>query len=139
MPGTTMFNRFLALFRSTEPTFIEVNPVNTSTNTYDSKVAAIHMLRVNVKSLAAEAKLIRHEEKRAGIQYQTALQLHRRGRLREEARYAQLALAFLRGRHLRQVELAFSKPVDVKRLGMKLCKFAEFSADDLAKWACQDG
>lgn len=74
------------------------------TYVYDPKVSAIHRLRVNVKSLAAEAKLIRHEERRAGYQYQTELALHRRGRLRMEARYSQLALAFLRGRPYASVE-----------------------------------
>lgn len=96
---------------------------NTSTYTYDPKVAAIHKLRVNVKSLAAEAKIIRHEERRAGYQYQTELALHRRGRLREEARYAQLALAFLRGKPYISVECDKArKTVDYDRLANKVSR-----------------
>ena len=87
---------------------------------YDRKVAAIHRLRVNLKSLAAEAKIIRHETRRAGPRYRDMLSLHRRGRLREEARYTHLALALLRGRTYRQVEKDGSKPVDPDRLAKKL-------------------
>lgn len=71
---------------------------------WDANVAAIHMLRVNVKSLAAEARIIRAEEKRCGFNYYQSMHLHRTGSLRTEARVAQLALACLRGRAYRQVE-----------------------------------
>jgi hypothetical protein len=71
---------------------------------YEPKVSAIHRLRVNVKSLAAESRIIRQEERRCGGAYRDELSLHRRGRLREESRYAQLALAFVRGRAYKTVE-----------------------------------
>jgi hypothetical protein len=90
---------------------------------YDSQVAAIHKLRVNVKSLSAEARIIRAEEKRAGCCYRNALHLHRVGRLREEARYAQLALAFVRGKPYRSVESDKSKPVTLSRLVKKVDAF----------------
>ena len=93
---------------------------------FSKQVATIHALRVNVKSLAAEAKLIRYEEKRAGIQYQAALNGHRRGRLREEARYAQLALAFVRGRAYRSVEMEGSSEPDASRLFQKLNRFTYY-------------
>lgn len=76
----------------------------TKTYPYDSKVAAIHKLRINVKSLAAEAKIIRQEAKRCGMAYEYALTLHRKGRLREEARVAHLALAYARSRAYRSAE-----------------------------------
>src|SRR5688500_5552827 len=71
---------------------------------YEPRVAAIHRLRVNVKSLAAEARIIRQEERRAGPAYRYEMSAHRRGRLREEARYAQLALAFVRGKPYKSAE-----------------------------------
>ena len=71
---------------------------------HDPKVAAIHRLRVNIKSLAAEAKIIRHEESRAGFDYYFELNHHRRGNLRYEARLAHLALGFIRGRKRSYVE-----------------------------------
>lgn len=102
---------------------------------YDWKVAAIHKLRVNVKSLAAEAKIIRKEAMRASAMYGNELNLHRRGRLREEARYSQLALCFLRGRKYRQVEHANSKPVDSLRLAKKLSGFTgKPTGPELTEW-----
>jgi hypothetical protein len=90
---------------------------------YDWKVAAIHKLRVNIKSLAAEARIIRKEAKRAGPRYRDALTGHRKGRLREEARMAHLALAFMRGRPYKSVE-AKSK-IPPKEMATKLCKKVE--------------
>jgi hypothetical protein len=87
---------------------------------YDRRIAAIHKLRVNLKSLTAEARIIRHETRRAGPAYRDELALHRRGRLREEARYTHLALALLRGRRYRQVEQEGSKDVSAARLVKKL-------------------
>lgn len=90
---------------------------------FDAKVLAIHKLRVNVKSLAAEAKIIRKEARRCGIQYEGALTMHRRGRLREEARLAQLALAFFRGRTYRSAERAAKVAINPVALGKKLNAF----------------
>ena len=62
-------------------------------------------LRVKVKSLADEAKIIRREEHRAkGWDEWIALKSHRRGVVRTEARAAQLALGFLRGFPYRALE-----------------------------------
>ena len=109
--------------------------MSTTVHVYDPKVAAIHMLRVNVKSLAAEAKIIRKEEKRCGIQYYWMLYSHRIGRLREEARYANLALAFVRGRLYSQVEGLNSKPVSIERLERKLRTFySGVGTTMLTKW-----
>jgi hypothetical protein len=92
----------------------------TKTFTYNSKVAAIHKLRVNIKSLTAEAKIIRQESRRAGPGYRESLVLHRRGRLREEARYTHLALAYLRGRTHKQAEGGCKLDLDVPKLLDKL-------------------
>lgn len=62
-------------------------------------------LRVKVKSLAAEAKIIRREEERAKSWHEwMSLKDHRKGIVRREARAAQLALAFLRGMSYETVE-----------------------------------
>jgi hypothetical protein len=105
---------------------------------HDPKVDAIHRLRVNVKSLAAEAAIIRREARRAGPPYACALDLHRRTRLREEARYAQLALAFVRGRRYRQVEVKIQGdlPSSIK-LREKLSRFLPSTAlteADVTAW-----
>jgi len=83
---------------------------------FDRKVLSVHRLRCNIKSLAAEARIIRGEENRCGQAYRACLSSHRRGRLRDEARYAQLVLAFLRGRKYRMVENSAKTLPDVKRL-----------------------
>lgn len=71
---------------------------------FDLKVMAIHNLRVRVKSLAEESRILRKEEKRAGIRYQEYLWYRRTGTLRRDIRHANLALAFVRGRKYREVE-----------------------------------
>lgn len=71
---------------------------------YDSKVAAIHTLRINVKSLAQEARYIRHEEQRCGPAYREQLHNHRTVKVRQESRVAQLALAYVRGKPRESVD-----------------------------------
>jgi hypothetical protein len=105
--------------------------------TYDVKIAGIHKARINVKSLAAEARLNRQESARCGPAYRDCLAVHRRGRLREEARYAQLALAFLRGRAYKSVEqkLTAAAPVDRVRLTKKLTGFwYKTKKQDVKEW-----
>jgi len=74
------------------------------------------MLRVKVKSLAAEAKIIRREEKRMrGGALRDELALHRRGVVRSEARHTHLAYGFIRGRTLQQIEGRTEWPAFVSR------------------------
>jgi hypothetical protein len=103
---------------------------------FSTKVEAIHALRVNVKSLAAEARIIRQEDRRAGPGYREKLDYHRRGRLREESRYAQLALAFIRGRAYKTVEQPYEPPVRQK-LHQKICRFFPASPQQVADWLGQ--
>ena len=103
--------------------------------TYDPRVAAIHKVRCNVKSLAAESRIIRHEERRAGLAYLWDLSSHRRGRLREESRYAQLALVFFRGRAYKAIERKSVIAVDAKRLTEKIRRYLpSVSAGEVEKW-----
>lgn len=70
-------------------------------------------LRVKLKSLAAEAKIIRQEEKRTrSLSQYEFLRGHRIGVVRQEARCALLALAYIKGMAYRQVET----PSEEKRL-----------------------
>ena len=85
----------------------------------------VHKLRVNVKSLAAEAKIIREEIRRAETtEARQALHDHRMTRVRPEARLAHLALAFTRGRPYKMAEsTAKSAPV-VAELVKKITRVA---------------
>lgn len=74
---------------------------------------SIVYLKIKIKALAAEAAIIRHEERKlprrlkdtlarnlpqASWELRRNLSYHRRGKVREEARCAQLAYAFLRAK-----------------------------------------
>lgn len=62
-------------------------------------------LKVKIKSLAEEARIIRKETKRAKSKsIKEGLALHRKGIVRHEARHTHLAYGFLRGREYRQME-----------------------------------
>lgn len=84
------------------------------------RVDAIHKLRVNLKSLIGESRIIRFEERRAGEIYRGSLHRHRVIELREEIRITGLALAFVRKKPYSVVEVAHSKPIDVVRLAKKV-------------------
>ncbi len=80
-------------------------------------------LKVKIKSLAAEAKIIRLEETRSKGNQRQSLYFHRIYDVRQEARLSQLAYAFLRGREYSQVESKNSKPVNWDRLIKLVDKF----------------
>ena len=63
-------------------------------------------LKIKIKSLAAEARIIRAEEKKWPGQHplRTSLRNHRLHEVRREARHALLAYGFLRGRPRAVVE-----------------------------------
>lgn len=101
---------------------------------FSLKVLAIHQLRVNVKSLASEARLIRQEERRCGSIYVAHLQQHRRVTVREESRYAQLALAFVRGRAYKAVEQGAKEKPSAQRLHAKLSRFVNVKLAEIEAW-----
>lgn len=65
-------------------------------------------LKVKIKSLAAEAKIIRQEEKK-NKDMRLGLAHHRKTVVRDEARHTLLAYAFIRGRAYTTVEHQDSK------------------------------
>ena len=89
---------------------------------FKREVLAIHQLRVNLKSLVAESRIIRHEERRCGPAYVVSLRDHRRRVLREELRYTNLALAYVRGRSYRSVEQKAAVAPDSIKLARKLAR-----------------
>ena len=62
------------------------------------------MLRIKIKSLAEEARIIRREEHRTRGPLREELYLHRIHDVRSESRAAHLAYGFIRGRTLEQME-----------------------------------
>lgn len=77
----------------------------------------IKQLKVKIKSLAAEARIIRLETHRTNdIVTKNDLATHRTGIVREEARYSQLAYAFLRGRSYASIEAKTEKELDLARV-----------------------
>src|SRR3954462_7722890 len=68
------------------------------------------MLRVKVKSLAAEARIIRREEMRTSGPLREALYLHRTHAVRAAAREAGIAYGYIRGRTLLQMEPNAKQP-----------------------------
>jgi len=61
-------------------------------------------LKVKIKSLAEEARIIRKEERQSKGEKREGLYLHRVGTVRRAARHTLLAYGFLRGREYRQIE-----------------------------------
>lgn len=66
---------------------------------YDDRV----YLKVKIKSLAAEAKIIRKEECKTKYNY-WGLREHRKGVVRNEARHTLLAYGFIRGKAYKDIE-----------------------------------
>lgn len=79
------------------------------------------MLRVKIKSLAEEARIIRKEEQRTRGPLREEIYLHRIRDVRSEARSAQLAYGFIRGRTLEQMESKSRTKPNWKRV-RDLCK-----------------
>lgn len=85
-------------------------------------------LKVKIKSLAAESRIIRHEEKRAYDNDQReGLYLHRVKDVRHESRASQLAYAYLRGVPFSVVEPSsrdtYERQCVIRRAGKIVHKF----------------
>lgn len=79
-------------------------------------------LKVKIKSLAEEARIIRKEEKRSKGDKREGLYFHRIRVVRREARHSLLAYGFIRGRKYRQIEATCKTPPDwseVQRMVLK--------------------
>jgi hypothetical protein len=99
--------------------------------------SAIHKLRINVKSLAEEAKQNRAEMKRtSNLDLKNELTEHRRGPLRAAARYAQLSMAYLRGRPYKEVEntVREGNEPSASVLQKKLARFDHADVEEVSAW-----
>lgn len=95
-------------------------------------------LRVKIKSLAAEARIIREEARRQKDKdIKNVLSDHRRGVVRSEARYAQLAYAYCRQVPYKVVEPTTREEnkVEIHRL-IKQVQRMDYRQkdDDIEKW-----
>lgn len=89
-------------------------------------------LKIKIKSLAAEAKIIRLEEKRIGINsIRESLYRHRIDVVRHEARHTQLAYCFLRGLNYKKIEPNAKSVPD----WAKVRKMVEKYGTHLAPWS----
>lgn len=107
----------------------------------EERASAIHKLRINVKSLTAEARANRLEAKGSkDPEVINSLVLHRTGKLRCEARYAHLSLAFLRNAPYKRVEnkVREGNEPDSHYLVKKLNRFARIEDEEVVKWLSQD-
>ena len=88
-------------------------------------------LKVKIKSLAAEAKIIREETKRARCpSIKNGLYRHRIDVVRVEARHTHLAYGFLRGKTYHQIE----KKAEVAPNWVKVRKMVEKYGSHCAPW-----
>lgn len=93
-------------------------------------------LKVKIKSLAAEAKIIRQEEKRCyDKKCRESLYLHRIGIVRDEARLSQLAYGFLRGKPRSIIEQS-NKWINKAKLLDMISRFGDkkYSLADISSW-----
>lgn len=86
-------------------------------------------LKVKIKSLAEEAKIIRKETKKArSPSIKNGLYLHRIGVVRHEARHTLLAYGFLRGKTYEQLEPGCTKWVDWPKVRKMVEKYGVHSS-----------
>lgn len=98
-------------------------------------------LKIKIVSLAAEATLIRKAERKWKASYRhpkngnprakdvyLGLKDHRKTIVRDEARWAQIAYGFLRGRRYDQVERPVRKGINERRVIELVCKYARDTA-----------
>lgn len=97
------------------------------------------MLRVKLKSLTAESRIIRREEVRTWGPLQLELRAHRVGVVRNEARYSHIAYCLIRGRKFSEIEPIYQERLSdtaFAKIGAMLAKFANRLDTGLAmRWA----
>lgn len=93
------------------------------------QAVGLRSLKVKIKSLAEEAKIIRTEEKRISSKdyywtiARSQLREHRINVVRKEARSALLAYACIRGKDYRAIESLPSKEIDFKNVQRLVDKY----------------
>ncbi|MFQ6011538.1 MAG: hypothetical protein ACE5KG_05145 [Nitrososphaerales archaeon] len=87
-------------------------------------------LKIKLKSLAAEARIIKHQEKKSKY-WNFQLYHHRITVVRREARHTHLAYAFLRGRSYSQIEEKCHTPPDWEQVRRMVTRYGvRWNADE---------
>ncbi len=94
---------------------------------------SIKFLKVKIKSLAAEAKIIRLEEKRSSGDVRNSLHNHRVIEVRDESRCALIAYAFLRNKRPPSL---LKRQGDMKRVMTLASKYGllKVTTDQINSW-----
>jgi hypothetical protein len=83
-------------------------------------------LKVKLRSLMAESKIIRHEEKKTrDPELRSELYFHRIRDVRGETRSTQIAYGMLLGRYYREIERTAETTPDLKRVCAMLRKYGD--------------
>lgn len=90
---------------------------------------SIRHLRVKIKSLAEEARIIRHEERQTRGREKWNLQYHRKTVVRPEARASLLAYCLLRGRTYETIEQSPHTNPDWSKVSRMVAKYGSCSTD----------
>lgn len=88
------------------------------------------LLRIKLKSLAAEARIIRQEERRTWGLLRQEMEFHRRQFLRKIARETHIAYALIRGVPLDKVEAGRTNldGLDAKAINAMVAKYGSLKA-----------
>ena len=89
-------------------------------------------LKIKLKSLTAEARIIREEERKTSGQKRNDLHTHRIHHVRPEARATHLAYGLLRGLTRDRVEQTFKSIPDWKRVRSMVKKYSTAVEQDMA-------
>ena len=88
-------------------------------------------LKIKIKSLAAEAKIIRKEENKSKY-FRGELEVHRKGTVRSECRHTLIAYGFLRDRPYAIVEPACKAKIDWDKVEAMVKRYGVCWTDDLS-------
>ena len=85
---------------------------------------SIRFLKVKIKSLTAESRIIRLEESRSRGELRDSLRAHRQHEVRRETRATQLAYGYLRGRERKRIEPGAVTEPDWERVKQMVKKYS---------------
>jgi len=100
---------------------------------------SVRFLKVKVKSLAAEAAIIRMEEARSRGALRSSLRFHRQWDVRREQRASQLAYGYLRGIDRARIEPGAKTDPDWDRVRAMVRKYGGLAAlEGLVAWGAPE-
>lgn len=91
------------------------------------------MLKVKLKSLAAEARIIRKEERKTHGQLREELYRHRIDVVRRVARNTHIAYGIIRGKTIDQIEPSRQTEPDWDSINKMIMKYGPLNTEDRAK------